>query len=293
MTLSVGLGRIINDPKATLLTRKALGALSEPGLLVYDKGLTIDNTGRITLRINPDGGIIEDENGLKLSPVEEKIGIDSFVDPRSEKYDRDWNARLTGPAPNYFEGSLAIGTEEFGGNSAGIEALGLTVEDAKVNITATQTQLRLSYDTRNFLSTRVLSTGFVEQFSIGVEDPGFHFISGDGTQSGIAGGFKINYGTTIEQIFSVKATINLSGGGTAGTMTNEEFLVSVPTGYSVRNGQDHVSVCPLGGATVPAEWVGWTARIHSTNQLLLRINWLDVTGPEARDWLFMVHKLKA
>lgn len=70
MTLSVGLGRIINDPKATILTRKALGALSNPALLVTDKGLTIDNSGRLVLRLAPGEGLVEDSNGLavKLAP---------------------------------------------------------------------------------------------------------------------------------------------------------------------------------------------------------------------------------
>ena len=67
---SVGLARIINDPKASILTRKALGALSNPNLLVTDKGLTIDNDGRMVLRLASGAGLSEDNNGLsvKLAP---------------------------------------------------------------------------------------------------------------------------------------------------------------------------------------------------------------------------------
>lgn len=67
MTMSVGLARIINDPDATVLTRKALGALSNPVLLVNDQGLTIDNDGRIALRLKTGGGITEDATGLSAT----------------------------------------------------------------------------------------------------------------------------------------------------------------------------------------------------------------------------------
>lgn len=70
MTLSVGFGKIFNDPEATIITRKALGRLSTPGLLVEDKGLTINNDGRMVLRIANSSGLSEDSNGLalKLAP---------------------------------------------------------------------------------------------------------------------------------------------------------------------------------------------------------------------------------
>ena len=64
MSLSVGFGKIIPDPEATILTRKALAALSMPGLLVEDKGLTINNDGRFALRLKPLGGLTEDATGL-------------------------------------------------------------------------------------------------------------------------------------------------------------------------------------------------------------------------------------
>lgn len=64
MALSVGLGRIANDPEATIMTRKALGKLATPGLLVTDQGLTINNDGRIVLRIS--SGLQEDTSGLSV-----------------------------------------------------------------------------------------------------------------------------------------------------------------------------------------------------------------------------------
>ncbi len=62
--MSVGLGKIINDPTASIRTRKALGRLSTPGLLVTDQGLTIDDDGRMALRVKPSAGLTEDATGL-------------------------------------------------------------------------------------------------------------------------------------------------------------------------------------------------------------------------------------
>jgi len=67
MTMSIGLARIINDPDATVLTRKALGALSNPVLVVTDKGLTIDNDGLLALRLKSGGGLTEDADGLSAT----------------------------------------------------------------------------------------------------------------------------------------------------------------------------------------------------------------------------------
>lgn len=64
MTMSVGFGRIVNDPEATILTRQALGRLQTPGLLVNDQGLTIDTNGRMVLRIS--SGLSEDTSGLSV-----------------------------------------------------------------------------------------------------------------------------------------------------------------------------------------------------------------------------------
>lgn len=69
MTLSVGLGRIIPDPDASVLTRKALGVLSNPALIVYDDALTIDGTGRLVLKLNPESGLSQDENGLSVAEI--------------------------------------------------------------------------------------------------------------------------------------------------------------------------------------------------------------------------------
>ncbi len=66
MTLSVGLGKIVYDPEATTRTRKALGILSTPGLLVEGNGLTINNDGRLVLRLAPDSGLIENAAGLSI-----------------------------------------------------------------------------------------------------------------------------------------------------------------------------------------------------------------------------------
>lgn len=67
MTMSVGLARIINDPDASVLTRKALGALSNPVLVVTDKGVTINDDGLIALKLKPGGGLTEDATGLSAA----------------------------------------------------------------------------------------------------------------------------------------------------------------------------------------------------------------------------------
>lgn len=60
-----GLGGIVNDPYATILTRKALGRLSTGGLIVNKKGLTIDELGRFTVPTN--NGLSQDGNGLAVA----------------------------------------------------------------------------------------------------------------------------------------------------------------------------------------------------------------------------------
>lgn len=292
MTMSVGLGRIGNDPQATVLTRKALGILSTPGLLVYDDALTIDETGRIVLRLAPNSGMFIDETGLGVSPVAEKIGIDSEVDPRSEAYDRQWNARLTGPAPNYFESSLAIGSEELAGQSAGITATGGFVEPAKVNITSITTQLRLSYDPENFAAFRVLESGFCELFSVGVDDPGFHLITGDGTLAGVSGGLRLNYGTTILRVLSFQMTGGYGGGGVLGTTSwfEETFSVSDPSG-SITAGNTIVSVIPTSSSLPPAEYLSWSVRISATNQVAVRVAFIDVLGAHSTAWTILIHQM--
>lgn len=295
MTMSVGLARIINDPEAPLLTRKALGALSTPHLLCDDQGITIDDSGRFVVKLKADGGILQASDGLHL---EITFGVDSHVDLDSDEHDREWNARITGTAPNYFAASVGIGTEDFGAESAAITALGSYVEKAKVCIESVQTQLRLRYDQSNFMSQRVQQSGFVEFYSVGnsaTEEPGFIFISGDGTidGTGFSGGVSINGGTTVEQIFGIKAIVNFAGGGVAAAISWEEHIFTISSPYSARDEQDHVTVCPLDGLDIPTEWISYTARINYLGQLCVRITWIGVTAAENRYWLFLVHKLKA
>lgn len=294
MTMSVGLARIINDPEASVLVRKALGALSTPGLLVYDTALSIDDTGRIILRLNPDGGLQQDEDGLALAEEPITFGIDSEVELFSEAHDREWNARLTGSAPNFIEGSVAIGTEDLDGNAPAVVASGEALDHPKVNITHTVTQLRLSYDPSNFLSMRTAPSGFVGFFSIGTTEPGYHFISGDGTEAGVSGGIRINYGTTIEQIFALRGTTSWAGGGSAGVASWVDFTFTLTGALTVRPGQDHVSVVPADGTAIPDWWLSWSVRISATNEIKLRVAYWDITlATDDRDWIFLIHKVQA
>ena len=312
MTMSVGLGKIQNDPAASILIRKALGALSTPGLLVHDTGLSIDDDGRIIIQLNPNGGIQQDELGLSLSPVPITIGIDSHVELLSEAYDREWNARLTGSAPNYFESGLAIGADNFGTLSPNPAP---DIQTTMLNVTSNKVQIRTSYDVENSMSIRTLRTGQTEFFSIG-SDPGFRFIGGDGTyenatsrfQIDESGGFQItapvgfmlNDGTSIEQIFAHNLSVYFAGGGTAGVISWAGYTCTITSPYTMRVGQDHITVCPAdyGGfpgttGPLPNEWLGFSARIVSSTQLALRIVWIGVTAADWRHWIFTIHKLRA
>ena len=124
MTMSIGLARIINDPDATVLTRKALGALSNPVLVVTDKGLTIDNDGLLALRLKSGGGLTEDADGLSATASSacftETVCIDvSTIGPATTRtingdpfvpvhdahllleHDEDYFARLTVDSTGY------------------------------------------------------------------------------------------------------------------------------------------------------------------------------------------------
>lgn len=295
MTMSVGLARIVNDPSASVLVRKALGALSTPGLLVYDTSLTIDDTGRLALRLKEGGGLIQDEDGLY---TEITVGVDSHVDLVSEEYDRDWNAYLTGTAPNYMESGLAIGAKTFSSSTAAAVAANIPIQDAQVNITGTTTQLRLSYNQSSFCSQRVLPTGIVELYCTG-SSPGLNIFTGNGSQpdggaSSFSGGVSINGGITIEQIFAFKASTSWAGGGAAGVASWVDFTFTLTGAYTVRPGQDHVTAVPSDGTAIPAWWLGWSARVSATNEITIRVSYWDVTlAADNRDWIIVVHKFPA
>lgn len=288
MTMSVGLARIVNDPTASVLVRKALGALSTPGLLVYDTGLSIDDTGRIILKLKGDGGLVQDEDGLYMQVT---VGIDSHVDLVSDEYDREWNARITGTAPNFIEGSVAIGTEDLDGIAPAIQDI---LDHPKVNITSTVTQLRLSHDPSNFTSLRAASGGMLECFSIGT-NPGYNFISGDGTFDNTSGGVRINNGTAIELVYSVRVNLTWAGGGAAGVASWVEWTITINDDYGndvARPEQDYVTAVPADGTAIPDWWLSWSVRISATNELKLRLAYWDVTlAADDRDWLFLIHKM--
>ena len=287
MTMSVGLGRIGNDSQATVLTRKALGILSTPGLLVYDDALTIDETGRIVLRLKKDGGLENSKDGLLLSPVEkavttQTIGIDSEVDPRSEAYDREWNARLTGPAPNYIESSLAIGEEEFGGVTSAFPYE--TVEKAKVSITSKETQLRLRYDLRNYMAFRIHSSGFAELFCVGDTDPSLHVVTGGGSSASVNGGVSINFGTTLRRLLSFTLVGSFGGGGVVGSVSTWEdiWTPTLPDGVSLTSGSNIALVSPTTDPGIQV--LGWSARVHSATEIAVRFAYYDVVGAFAPTW---------
>lgn len=302
MTMSVGLARIITDPEASVLVRKALGALSTPGLLVYDDALTIDDTGRIVLRLHPDGGLSKSENGLAIDSVIDPpdtsilvgVGIDSHWDLPPDGEGRRWNARLTGTAPNYFESGLAIGSEEF----TGISSSGVDLEDSKLCVTSKTAQLRLRYDSENFLAVRALSDGFAEFFSVGATT-GFHFMSGDGTgfaENGYVGGLRVNHGSTVEQFIAIDGTFSFAGGGAPGSLSWEDVSVAISvisSAYNVRPDTDVVTVVPKNTASLPAQLMSWSARISNTNEVTVRISWFDAMAADSREWVILIHRMSA
>lgn len=290
--MSVGLARIVSDPDATPLTRKALGALGTPGLLVYDDALTIDDSGRLTLKLKSGGGLQQTSDGLF---VETTIGLDSYVEASSDASARQWNIQATGTAPNFIEAQLFVGIRGLVARSTALESLGYTVEAAKVVIQGQSTQLRLHWDERSFNSHRVLNGGGVEQWSVGA-DPGFHFISGDGTgpsdtNLGNTSGIMINYGSMITQIFKIRTEIAFAGGGVFGSISWQEFLTTFPL-YTARSDRDHVTVVPVDGVAIPSEWISWSAYITTSGQLALRLTWIGVAAADTRNWAFVVTKFR-
>lgn len=289
MTMSVGLAKIQNDPEAPTMTRKALGALSTPALLVHDTGLSIDGDGRIFIKLKADGGLQQDENGLSVieeivDPEPVKVGIDSEVDPRSEAYDREWNARLTGPAPNYIEASLAIGEEEFGGVSTAFSYDSIT--KTKVAITANDTQLRLRYDLENFASFRVLNNGLFQLFCVGEVSPGLSIITGGGSVGTVEGGVTVNFGTTLKCWLAFSLTGAFGGGGAPGAVSTweEVFTVTFPeSGMTLLSGGANiVSVSPT--SNFGGQVMSWSARIHSANEIAVKFSYFDALGAFAPTW---------
>lgn len=274
MTMSVGLGRIVVDPSASVLVRKALGALSTPGLLVDDTGLTIDDNGRIIVRLKADGGLVQDADGLYL---ETTVGIDSHVDLVSDEYDREWNARLTGTAPNFIESRLLIGSE-LENNAPGLTAVGQTLDTPMVNIWNSLTQLRLSFNEDNFTSLRVNSGGELEVFSIGstTSAAGVHLITGDGTiQDGIGyGGLRINGGDQIEIVEMITLSYSTTGGGGAGVTSFESSAFTI-TGKTYPKAQTVVCGGPTSLGAASSYLLGWSLSMLNDNEVTIRIGFIN------------------
>lgn len=288
MTMSVGLARIIVDPTAGVLTRKALGALSTPGLLVHDTGLSIDDDGRIYIKLKPDGGLIQDSDGLYLEPEAIVVGLDSHVDLFSDQHDREWNTRLTGSAPNYIEAGLAIGSEDFSGT---FSVPDVDYDIPKVSITSTTAQLRIAYDRETFTQVKVFQTGKIGLFAIG-DNPGFVFESGDGITT--SGGFTINRGVEVLAIDRFSATVHFFFDGAVGSVSSQEHTIAVTPGNSANNlspATDMVTAVPKSAAFLPSNMMSWVARISDTNEIVLRIAFFDELLPVSVDWIFLIHRL--
>lgn len=288
MTMSVGLGRIINDPQATLLTRKALGALSTPHLLCDDQGITMDDQGRFVIKLKADGGLLQGVDGLY---TEQTFGVDSAVDVHDDATgNRDWNMNITGTAPNYIESDVLIGTTDHQARSTALEALEFTVEDAKVNIESrTRTQLRLRYDPSNFANFRVMPTGFINFYSVG-SAPAINLYTGNAVEGNVSGGISFNGGTQIQQIYASTALVNFAGGGAVGAISYAEYTIAaLPTGFTADDDTCVVTVSPIGSG-IQAAFIGWTVHLESSGLVTIRITWIGVAVAENRYWLWQITK---
>lgn len=297
MSMSVGLGKIQNDPDATPLTRKALGALSTPHLIVDNQGISVDDEGRLFVRLVDGGGVIMADGGLTTETV---YGIDSEINLEETKlYDRDWNMRLTGTAPNYIASSLYIGADDLLAELAELTAIGSRVDDAKVQIYSQHTQLRTFYDKTSWMSVKTYPGGGTEFYSCGPSESncGFNFITTSGNSiigdhvTGNDAGIRINNGEEITQILSVKVLINFAGGGAVGNISWAEYTTSFsPT--TARDDRDTVYVSRMDGIAIPSEHISYIAMLDFLGRLVLRITWIGVTAAENVYYKFVIVKFK-
>jgi len=298
MSMSVGLAKIQNDPKATPLTRKALGALSTPHLLVDNQGISIDDEGRLFIRVKPDGGILlNDETGLHLKQT---FGVDSHVNVDDDATgNRDWNMQITGTAPNYIEDDVYIGADDLNAELAEFNAAGITVDPAKVQVYAQNTQLRLFYDKTSWLSVRASRGGYTEFYSAGPDESqcGFNFVTTSGSSilgdhvTGDDAGIRINNGAEITQVITVKVLINFAGGGGAGAISWADYIITFSP-YTCRDDRDTVYACIMDGVPPSAEWIAWMPYIDGLGRIHLRINWVGVTAAVNAYWKFTIIKFK-
>lgn len=253
MTLSVGFGRIVNDPEASILTRKALGRLETPGLLVTDEGLTINNDGRMVLRLTPslsqnsdglavrisaDGGIVIGDDGLELAPFEDIVCDNIIVNQNAVV-----GGALTVTGDANFAGNAAVGGElsvagAFNGNI--------------INSTTIINSGNISSDTANFAGAvsvgGVLSSGDINSSGniVAVGNVTSNAVlansvvtttitSGSGSFSGnvlIGGTLGVTGATTLAAVSATSASVsgNATVGGTLGVTGNSTLASATITG---------------------------------------------------------------
>lgn len=282
MTMSVGLGRIINDPKASIIVRKALGALSTPGLIVTDEGVTIDNTGRIAIKINPDGGLAQDDDGIavgtgrtvgfpvvtgfvgiqvnlelaeSINPVnawsyyagDASVEIGSSVENHYGYYVEDLTAGTISNAA--FCGDVAAATGQWNVYMSGTAANHFA---GSVAIGTTTVTAKLS----------VLST--TEQLRLEYDASNYcgFTVGATGTTTIQATGVKLNTGAVIKRFLTATATLTINRYTPDGII---DYTITV-TGAQVG---DSVIVSPVGLLTNDA--ASWSGAVSSTNTVTVRI----------------------
>lgn len=262
MTLSVGFGRIVNDPDAPIRTRQALGRLATPGLLVTDQGLTIDTNGRMVLRLSSGltestsglsvkvksgGGIVSDDDGLALDDPLGDITVTNLM--------VNQNANITGSAA--VAGNLTADTATVGPNQ--LTALGLITGNIQANNVVSLGNLN---------SATQIVTGVSQIGSLNCSGNGF--IGGNltvtGTISGGASGditptsIRINFGTKITKMISVFVTLFINPVGSG----SQDDYISF-SGASIGD----IAMCsPL--EVLPVGILSWSAMVSNTNQVLIR-----------------------
>lgn len=195
----------------------------------------IANTGAGTLTngtalfvgtaLNSGGGTLTNNTGLEISAQTAGTniyGIRSRIASSASRY----NLYIDGTAQNYLSGNLGVGT---------------TSPSTKIHVISTTEQLRLGYDSSNYFSTTIGSTGGVTFDAVGA-GAAFTFsdnvsTTGSLTSTGTAGiGYSTGSGGTVTQITSrtTGVTINKTCGAitlvsAAGTTSWQSFTVTNST----------------------------------------------------------------
>lgn len=296
MTLSKGLGGITNDPEATIRTRRALGILSRPELLVTDTGITIDDTGRIALRLNASSGLSQDENGLNFDTTT-GITTGGMIDTPPAGF-AGYYVQLVipdtgvGDAWSYFAGDATLEGAGAISNQYGVFVGDLTSGDI-LNV-AFRGEVSAGSGKWNISMTGTASNYFAGSVAIGTETTSAklnvlstteqvrvaydasNYMKTTVSSSGVAsleatggfnlinttGGIKINSGSAIKRLFFGSGSVNVFGGFGAG-VDYTDLVISIP-------GVLPTDTVAMSFTAIPDDNIGNWFAIAETDQVRIR-----------------------